>query len=237
MRTTDDNIRQLLEMLDHPETYTEQEIRDIINYDEDTRATYHLMVEAKCSSRLRQREQPVNVDAAWQRLIISERLKVKSEEGLARQPEGESQFATAHLAVQPHSSLQKIAASVIGVLLISGISFAAIHMARQQQKAETTQVSDTMAAAHPKLPAVTPRPSGDTIAVQPVTYNNIPLEKMLQEIAAHYDVKVRFLNEEARGLRFRFVWNPQQGIDQVVSDLNQFERLTVTLKDNVVTVE
>jgi len=33
------------------------------------------------------------------------------------------------------------------------------------------------------------------------------------------------------------VWDPQKGIGQVVSDLNQFERLTVTLKDDVITVE
>jgi hypothetical protein len=70
-----------------------------------------------------------------------------------------------------------------------------------------------------------------------VIYDNIPLEKMLSEIAAHYDAKVTFVNDEARGLRFRFVWNPQKGIGQVVSDLNQFERLTVTLKDDVITVE
>jgi hypothetical protein len=60
---------------------------------------------------------------------------------------------------------------------------------------------------------------------------------MLPEIAAHYDANVTFVNDEARQLRFRFVWNPQKGIDQVVSDLNQFERLNVTLKDNQITVE
>ena len=37
METINDNIRQLLEMLDNPEAYTEQEIQDIINRDEDTR--------------------------------------------------------------------------------------------------------------------------------------------------------------------------------------------------------
>jgi hypothetical protein len=50
-------------------------------------------------------------------------------------------------------------------------------------------------------------------------------------------VKVVFANDEARGLRFHFVWNPQKGIDQVISDLNQFERLTITRKDNQITVE
>ena len=78
----------------------------------------------------------------------------------------------------------------------------------------------------------------DTIAApQPIIYDNIPLEKMLPEIATHYDAKVTFVNDEARQLRFRFVWNPQKGIDQVVSDLNQFERLTVTLNDNQITVK
>ena len=60
---------------------------------------------------------------------------------------------------------------------------------------------------------------------------------MLPEIAAHYDAKVTFVNDEARQLRFRFVWNPQKGIEQVISDLNQFEHLIVTLKDNQITVE
>ena len=50
MATTNENIRQLLEMLDHPKAYTEQEIHDIINRDDDTRETYRLMVEAKHST-------------------------------------------------------------------------------------------------------------------------------------------------------------------------------------------
>lgn len=79
--------------------------------------------------------------------------------------------------------------------------------------------------------------ANDTATVQPVVYDNTPLGKMLPEIAAHYGVNVAFASAEARELRFRFVWNPQQGIDQVVSDLNQFERLTVTLRDSQVTVE
>ena len=131
----------------------------------------------------------------------------------------------------------KIAASFVGVLLVSGIAFAAIQIVRyaQQHTPKTEEVINTT------KPAIT-TPSDtlpiDTTAVsQPVIYDNIPVEKMLSEIAAHYDAKVTFVNDEARGLRFRFVWNPQKGIGQVVSDLNQFERLTVTLKDDVITVE
>ena len=224
METTSENIRQLLEMLDNPEAYTEQEIQDIINRDEDTRETYRMMVEGKRSSRQRQADKPIDVDAAWQKL--SEKLIVKSEE-----------FATASPAAKPYSTLMKIAASFIGVLLVSSIAFAAIQIVRYAQQ-NTPKPEEVINTPKPAIITPTDTLTTDTIAVpQPIIFDNIPLEKMLPEIAAHYDTKVTFVNEEARQLRFRFVWNPQKGIDLVVSDLNQFERLTVTLNDNQITVE
>ena len=213
METTNENIRQLLEMLDNPDAYTEQEIQNIINRDEDTRETYRIMVEAKRSSRHRQYRKPVDVDAAWQR--FNQKLQPK----------------------QQGFDWMKIAASFIGVLLVSGIAFAAIHIVRQYQKQETLKTEITENVTSPVTTAPADTLTKDTITVQPVIYDNIPLEKMLPEIVAHYDAKVIFANDEVRQLRFRFVWNPQQGIDQVVSDLNQFERLTVTRKDSQIIVE
>ena len=213
METTRENIRQLLEMLDNPEAYTEQEIQDIINRDEDTRETYRMMAEAKRSSRQHQANKPIDVDAAWQK--FNQKI----------QP-------------QQHSfGWMKIAASFIGVLLVSGIAFAAIQIVRytQQHTPKTEEVINT-----PKSANVTPADTltTDTIATpQPIIYDNIPLEKMLPEIAAHYDAKVTFVNDEARQLRFYFMWHPQKGIEKVVSDLNQFERLNITLNDNQITVK
>jgi hypothetical protein len=213
METTSENIRQLLEMLDNPEAYTEQEIQDIINRDEDTRETYRMVVETKRSSRQRQAEKPIDVDAAWQK--FNQKI----------QP-------------QQHSfDWMKIAASFIGVLFVSGIAFAAIQIVRytQQNTPKTEEVVNT-----PKPADYTPTDTltTDTIAApQPIIYDNIPLEKMLPEIAAHYDAKVTFINDEARLLRFYFVWHPQKGIDKVVSDLNMFEHLNITLNDNQITVK
>lgn len=103
MDTTNDNIRQLLEMLDNPDAYTEQDILDIINRDEDTRETYRLMVETKRSSRQRHTDKPIDVNAAWQRFNET------------RKPR------------QSRFSWMKIAASFIAVLLITGVAYAAIR--------------------------------------------------------------------------------------------------------------
>ena len=235
METTNENIRQLLEMLDNPDAYTEQEIQDIINRDEDTRETYRLMVEAKRSSRHHQHQKSVDVDAAWQR--FDQRLRVGDgyREALATNRDARTS-GMRHQPNQQGFGWMKIAASFIGVLLVSGIAFAAIHIVRQYQKQEAlhTEITGNVPPPVTTLPADTL--TKDTVTVQPIIYDNIPLEKMLLEIAAHYDVKVIFANDEARELRFRFVWNPQQGIEQVVNDLNQFERLTVTLKGHQITV-
>ena len=213
METTSENIRQLLEMLDNPETYTELEIQDIINRDEDTREPYRMMVEAKRSSRQRQAEKTIDVDAAWQK------------------------FNEIHQSKSHGFGWIKIAASFVGVLLVSGIAFAAIQIVRYAQQ-HTLKTEEVINTPNPANVTPTDTLTTDTIAApQPIIYDNIPLEKMLPEIAAHYDANVTFVNDEARQLRFRFVWNPQKGIDQVVSDLNQFERLTVTLKDNQITVK
>ena len=116
-------IRQLLEMLDHPEAYTEQEIRDIINQDEETRETYRLMVEAKRSSRHTHANNLTNVDAAWKR------------------------FNQKRKAGKQYSGWMKIAASFIIVLLITGVSFAAYQKVTPKQKttAEADSIYDIVA--------------------------------------------------------------------------------------------
>ena len=238
METTSENIRQLLEMLDNPEAYTEQEIQDIINRDEDTRETYRLMVEAKRCNRQRQTDKPTDVDAAWQKFNEIHQSKSHGFGWIKIAASLTFGRACSRSEEQMQASLSsRLVASFIGILLVSGIAFAAIQIVRyaQQNTPKTEEVINTPKPANFTL---TDTPTTDTIATpQPIIYDNIPLEKMLPEIAAHYDANVTFVNDEARQLRFRFVWNPQKGIDQVVSDLNQFERLTVTLNDNQITVK
>ena len=132
----------------------------------------------------------------------------------------------------------KIAAFFIGILFISGITLAAIRMVKNswQQTSEAGDGTKGMGS----LTIAGNKGLGDvevTDTIQPVVYDNIPLEKMLPEIATYYNTKVTFINDANRQLRFRFVWYPQKGISQVVNDLNQFKRLTVTLRDDQITVE
>lgn len=132
----------------------------------------------------------------------------------------------------------KIAAFFIGILFISGITLAAIRMVKNSWQQTSEAGDDTKGMG--SLTIAGNKGLGDvevTDTIQPIVYDNIPLEKMLPEIATYYNTKVTFINDANRQLRFRFVWYPQKGISQVVNDLNQFKRLTVTLRDDQITVE
>ena len=129
MKTSEENIKRLLEMLDNPSAYSEQEISDIINRDDETREAYRLMVAAKQGYRRKNTSEEADAEAAWQRL--SNRLDVRAD--------------------KPSSSgiLYKIAASFIVVLMLSGIALAAYHTISSRKTAE--EIADSLAIANEKL--------------------------------------------------------------------------------------
>ena len=80
----------------------------------------------------------------------------------------------------------------------------------------------------------------DTSATEneaPVVFDNTPLEQMLSEIAAYYGMTVEFQNEDARNLRFHFVWNKGDGLEKVLEDMSHFESVTIEQTDNRLIVQ
>ena len=112
------------------------------------------------------------------------------------------------------------------------MAFAAIHIVRMvnNQKAETVQVEQSASYTSTALPADTVK-ADTTDTVQPVVFDNVPLEKMLTEIAAYYHAEVSFLNDDARQLRFHFVWKREDGLGHAIEKLNRFESLSVRLDE------
>jgi heme/copper-type cytochrome/quinol oxidase subunit 1 len=133
----------------------------------------------------------------------------------------------------------KVAASIIGILFTAGVAFAAIHIVQKvsspkSQAAQTVRSESSPSAS--ALPADTVK-TDTTTTVQPVVFDNVALEKMLPEIAAYYHKEVEFQNDDARSLRFYFVWKQDETLDVVLHRLNLFESVTVELKSDKIVVE
>lgn len=200
METTNDNIRQLMDMLDNPDAYTEQEIQNIINRDEDTRETYRLMVEAKRSSRHRQNHQPADVDAAWQR--FNQRLQPKRH----------------------GFDWMKVAAMFVGVLLFSGIVYATVHLISSSSKQENKVQTEVTRVAEKHQQEKIQEQTDSTVRRTRV-FEDAELSAMLSEMANYYHCEVVYQNEEVKHVRLYFTWDKQQSIDEVIEIFNRFERI------------
>ena len=141
------------------------------------------------------------------------------------------------LVLFPHEIETELAG--IGILFTAGVAFAAIHIVQKvsspkSQAAQTVRSESSPSAS--ALPADTVK-TDTTTTVQPVVFDNVALEKMLPEIAAYYHKEVEFQNDDARSLRFYFVWKQDETLDVVLHRLNLFESVTVELKSDKIVVE
>ena len=135
----------------------------------------------------------------------------------------------------------KVAASIIGILFTAGVAFAAIHIVRhfvgEDLKSPTQEVRiSNSSQPSPALPTDTVK-TDTTTTTKPIVFDNVALDIMLPQIAAHYNKEVDFQNADARQLRFYFVWKQNETLDVVLHRLNLFESITVELKSDKIVVE
>ena len=218
-----DNFEKILDIIDHQEKYSDEEIREILQ-DEECRKLYQTMVEV--DSALENSSPIINVDEEWEKFSQEHHLQE------------ESHPIVQEAAFHPITSWRKLAASIAGFVLISGIAFAAIHtfIKRSQEPTQVTADAhpETMKSDSVKLVAekdslAHPKPEKPAIHK---TFENVAFEKMISEIASYYDLQVKFENNEDKTLRLYYEWNSHSSIENIVKELNQFENVNIELQQN-----
>ena len=134
-------------------------------------------------------------------------------------------------------STKKMAALFIGVLILSGITYAAIHMISSNPQSE--QVDQTVAVdkAQPSTINTQQSESADSTIIQPVVFENAELGRILQEIASFYQCEVVYKKEKTKRVRLFFTWDKKQSLDQVVETFNKFERFHIAKENQKLIVE
>ena len=133
-------------------------------------------------------------------------------------------------------SFLKIAAMFIGVLMLSGIAYAAIHViSSHKQQDQALQEVVTTDAQGSTLN--NPQVAQDSTIMKPIVYEDTELVTILNELATFYQVEPVFMKEETKHLRLYFTWYKKQTIDDIVDTFNKFERIHITREDKKLIVE
>lgn len=133
-------------------------------------------------------------------------------------------------------SFLKIAAMFIGVLMLSGIAYAAVHIIRSQETG--VRIQEKVATTDAQGSTLNnPQVVQDSTIMKPIVYEDAELATILSELASFYQVEPVFMKEDTKHIRLYFTWDKQQTIDDIVDTFNKFERIHITREDKKLIVE
>lgn len=237
-----DKFEKILDIIDHQEKYSDEEIREILQ-DEECRKLYQTMMEVDSALLQQNLNTQASISHSPDDALSSNSSLGNYSPNIDEEWEKFSQKHQLQEVSHPITSWRKLAASIAGFVLISGIAFAAIHtyIKRSQEPTQVTadthpeviksdsakQVTATDSLTHPK-------PEKPAIHK---TFENVAFEQMLSEIASYYDLQVKFENNEDKTLRLYYEWNSHSSIENIVKELNQFENVNIELQQNELIVK
>ena len=206
---TNEKIERLLDMIEHPEHYTEEEMQKMLA-DEETREYYDLIIKADDTYT---KSHDVDVDKALQ------------------------EFETKHLQ---HLSWSKIAAVFVGILLVSGVAYAAIVLNKnpsEKQVSQKAQIGRVITDKAAKSIDTETTDTDTTTTQKGQSFDNVELQTILDDISSYYKLNVVYNSDKSRHLRLHFYWDKTKDAETIVESLNHFENVNITLTDSKIDVK
>ena len=145
------------------------------------------------------------------------------------------QFQKAHIVAKSTTTWHKIAAMFIGILMLSGIAYAAIsHFIKMEDKPQVT-----LTERKPDIKKMEKTYGAEMTPTKkaPVVFNNVELQQIMQYVADGYGVKVEFKNNAARTIRFYLQWEADDTLQEIIDKINHFEKVHLTLNEDTITIK
>ncbi len=122
----------------------------------------------------------------------------------------------------------KIAAVFVGLLMLSGLSYAAYHIAKQGNTDEQVAVKDSVTVSQPAKKQMAS--SKTWLEVEPnqkspVVFEDAELSTILKYIADKANVKIVYHNESSAHVRFYLQWEQGDSLQDIIDKINHFEKV------------
>ena len=218
----EEKIKRLLDAQEHPEHYTDEELREIIH---DARL---LALLKRALTEERAEDEDIDVEKAW---------KVFSQ----THPDSSHPLSRHRIPRWLH-----VAAVFLGCVFLAGVAFAAmtrlgwIRSPFAAEKSEVVQHAPVMAV--PRDTASTAdslAPKQETKKLAPVVkvFDNTTLSDILSAMGQYYGLKVVYSTATAKAIRLHFEWDQAKSVDANIAILNGFQQISITRNGDTLNVE
>ena len=240
----------LLDLLEHPEKYSETQKDELLG-DEEVNELYQQLVETRQSldfAKSKEKMKMPSIDAEWEKLkdemMLKDEMKLKEE---MQQKEEMSQNAETQQTAKlfPLWSPMRKVAAVAAVLVVSGITFAAIHLVTRSHQASDKNNTELVASqkdsiqqvSAPQKSNIEEKTDSASLAQLPLVYENAELQNILTPIAGHFHLQVTYQNESARHIRLFLQLEKNMSLDDIIELLNHFEKVNIRHEGQTLIVE
>ena len=228
----------LLDLLEHPEKYSETQKDELLG-DEEVNELYQQLVETRQSldfAKSKEEMKMPSIDAEWEKLKEEKQQKEEMSQNAET-------LQTAKL-FPLWSPMRKVAA-VAAVLVVSGITFAAIHLVTRSHQASDKHNTELVSSRKdsiqqvfaPQKSNIEEKTDSASLAQFPLVYENAELQNILTPIAGHFHLQVTYQNESARHIRLFLQLEKNMSLDDIIELMNHFEKVNIRHEGQTLIVE
>ena len=228
----------LLNLLEHPEKYSETQKDELLG-DKEVNELYQQLIETRQSldfAMSKEKMKMPSIDAEWEKLKEEKQQKEEMSQNAETQQ-------TAKL-FPLWSPMRKVAA-VAAVLVVSGITFAAIHLVTRSHQPSDKNNTELVASrkdsiqqvSAPQKSNIEEKTDSASLAQLPLVYENAELQNILTPIAGHFHLQVTYQNESARHIRLFLQLEKNMSLDDIIELLNHFEKVNIRHEGQTLIVE
>ena len=228
----------LLNLLEHPEKYSETQKNELLG-DEEVNELYQQLVEIRQSldfAKSKEEMKLPSIDAEWEK----QKEEKQQKEEMSQNAET---LQTAKL-FPLWSPMRKVAA-VAAVLVVSGITFAAIHLVTRSHQASDNSNTELVSSrkdsiqqvSAPQKSNIEEKTDSASLAQLPLVYENAELQNILTPIAGHFHLQVTYQNESARHIRLFLQLEKNMNLDDIIELMNHFEKVNIRHEGQTLIVE
>ena len=194
-----DKIERIIDMTEHPERYTEDELRQLLIDDDEGNRIYKTLSELNVA---------FNMDSGM-------RLSQKTKK---------------------YHFINKAAAAIIAICLISGITYAAVVLIQRPSVPAKIEATAPSISPSPATP-VSDVPASSTQGPVVKTYEDTPLSAIVADIARAYSKLQADRTQKADSLRLYFRLDTRRGLEKNIEELNTFENINIEIKGDTLVVD
>ena len=224
----DEKRLMLFDMQEHPEKYTDEQMEHLLA-DEEVKEFLRDLAMARMAGK-KATPKKVDVDKAWKEFAETHNKDLSTDKKEAN---------------STYRNRMKIAASIVGIIFLSGVALAAVQNGWfksstsdkvVEEKAATEQTVNSKQLANDSLKAITTEPK-DSLDMKPVVFDDAELGTVLMQMADFYHVKVEYMNVNTLHVRLFFNWNKTKTLEQNLELLNAFDRIQIEYVEGIIKVK